>query len=424
MKVLFQTFGCKVNQVETELLREQVLSGGFEIVPEAAQADLCVINSCSVTAEADRKCRQYIRRVQRENERIRVVLTGCYATRAPEEIRVEFPSIEIISNKEKNSLFGCLGLLEVEKLATTAIGNFSGHTRAFVKVQDGCRSTCTYCIIPDTRPDLWCKPSDEVVHEVEHLVATGYQEIVLTGIRLGRYLHTEASGDRTTLPELLKRLCAIPGHFRIRLSSFEITEVTDALVTIIQQEPKLCHHMHIPLQSGEDKTLKRMGRWYDAKFYRDRVEAIRHKIPDVAITADVIVGFPGETEADFLTTLNFIEHEAQLSGLHVFPFSTRPGTQAASLPDQHTPTEIQNRSRRLIAVNDRLRASFAQRFLGTTQEVLIEDESHGFTSHYIKVTLTTPTEKGLVRAQLKSWEDGVVVGEVESKKYIEIGMKL
>lgn len=384
MKIWSYTFGCKVNQYETELLRHRLTGKDDTHVASPAQADLCLINTCSVTAFADKEARQMIRRVLRENDRARVIVTGCYATRAPKEIEEISPRLEIYTNQEKEELPSCVGFEVSEK--PLGIHHFAGHTRAFLKVQDGCKAPCNYCIIPTVRPDMWSKPMVNVLAEAEALLANGYQEIVLTGIRLGLY--------RGGIVPLLEKLTAIPKNFRVRLSSLEVTEVTDELIDFVAQNPKICRHFHIPMQSGDTTVLKNMGRWYDAPYYRSRIEAVKKVLPDCGLTADVMVGYPTETDELFENTFNLIR-DMELSGLHVFRFSAREGTKAAALKPLD-PRIIQKRAGVLGELDKYLRERFYRRFEGTNRETLPEPSGEGWTDNYIRVEIPEPQRaKGL-----------------------------
>ncbi len=373
MKVWSYTFGCKVNQYETELLRHRLAGKEDAHVQSHADADLCLINTCSVTAFADKEARQMIRRVLRENDHARVIVTGCYATRAPKEIEEISGRLEIYTNQQKDELPSCVGFEVAEK--PLGIHHFAGHTRAFLKVQDGCKAPCNYCIIPTVRPNMWSKPIENVLAEANALLENGYQEIVLTGIRLGLY--------RGGIVSLLEKLVAIPKQFRIRLSSLEVTEVTDELIDFVSKNPKVCRHFHIPMQSGDSTVLKDMGRWYDAPFYRSRIEAVRKVMPDCGLTADVMVGYPTETDELFLNTYHLIENMA-LSGLHVFRFSARETTEAAKLKPLN-PTVIQKRASVLGELDKALRKRFYQRFEGTDRETLPEPSGEAWTDNYIRV---------------------------------------
>lgn len=397
-QVFFHTFGCKVNQYETESLREQLLRVGYQTIEEFSAADLCIVNSCSVTAEADKKCRQFLRKILRENQRARVLVTGCYATRDPSEVKELSPRIEVFSNQKKDSIPEFLTGCSLFTAHASFITAFHGHTRAFVKVQDGCDAACTYCIIPKLRPKMESRPASEILEEVRYLLSRGTKEIVLTGIRLGSY-GLASSGGRVgkvhgNLAELLKRLILLPGDFRIRLSSLEITELTDELIALAKSTAKICPHFHLPLQSGEDAILRRMGRWYDSKFYSDTVSKIRRSLPECGIFADVIVGFPGESDENFENSYRFIE--SHLNGMHVFPFSERAGTPAIKLSGHCDARIIQPRLRRMIALDKSLRRKFQNRFAGKERMVLAESDG-GFTENGIRLFPPLPFPEGEMR---------------------------
>lgn len=379
MKIWTTTFGCKVNQYETELLRHRLTGPESRVVTEIKDADLCLINTCSVTAFADKEARQMIRRVLRENPHARTIVTGCYATRAPEDIKAISERIEVYTNEEKDQLPSCVGF----EISSQPLGihHFAGHTRAFLKIQDGCKAPCNYCIIPTVRPDLWSKPVEQVLAEAEALLANGYQEIVLTGIRLGLY-----RANKINLVELLEKLVAIPKKFRIRLSSLEVTEVTDRMIAFVKSNPKICRHFHIPMQSGESGVLKDMQRWYDAPFYEGRVRAVKQAMPDCGVTADVMVGYPTETEESFEATRALIDRSG-LTGLHVFRFSARETTQAASLKPLD-PRVLQHRADVLGRLDKELRRRFYAEFRGQIREILPEPTGEGWSDNYIRAEVS------------------------------------
>jgi threonylcarbamoyladenosine tRNA methylthiotransferase MtaB len=396
--VAFHTFGCKVNQYETEELRHQLGLGGFEVVPLGSAADVYVVNSCSVTADADRSCRQLVRRLAREHPSSRIVVTGCYAERAPEELRAMWPQVEVFGNKEKPIIARALGVPTacIQAAADSGVIALGDRTRAYVKVQDGCDAHCTYCIIPTVRPELVCRAPELVVREVQSLLARGYREIVLTGVRLGRY-EWQMAGERWDLLRLVRRLLSLAGDFRIRLSSLEVTEISNELISLLASEPKLCPHLHIPLQSGDGAILKRMGRWYTAAAYRTQVRKIKERIPDVALSTDVIVGFPGESQKQFQNTVDLVTEEG-LSRLHVFRYSARPGTPAERFPDQVDPRLKSERAHALVRVDQALRARYARRFLGRRVRVLQESDGSGLTERYVRVRSTLPLAEGTFHA--------------------------
>jgi threonylcarbamoyladenosine tRNA methylthiotransferase MtaB len=381
MKIWSTTFGCKVNQYETELLRHRLTKPGDVHVASIEEADMCLINTCSVTAFADKEARQMIRRVLRTNPAARTIVTGCYATRAPEEIRALSDKLEVYTNAEKDALPSCFGF-EVSS-QPLGIHQFAGRTRAFLKIQDGCGAPCNYCIIPTVRPNLTSKPFENVLAEARALLVNGYQELVLTGIRLGLYRGADQDGKKYSLLEMLRHLTALPGNFRIRLSSLEVTEVSDALIDFVKSSPKMCRHFHIPMQSGDSQVLKDMRRWYNVDFYKGRVAAVRAAMPDCGVTADVMVGYPTETDEFFETTRRNIE-EMKLSGLHVFRFSAREGTPAAELKPLD-PKVVSERAHILGALDLQLRERFYRQFEGTQRQILPEPSGEAWTDNYIRV---------------------------------------
>jgi len=409
VKIFLHTFGCKANQYDTELLRARMERAGGVSVEDSRHADLCLVNSCSVTAAADKECRQFVRRLLRDNPRARVVVTGCYATHSPEELRSLSPKVEVYSNKEKDNLPACVGF-EL-KPEVFGLSRYPTRARAFVKIQDGCRAPCRYCIIPTVRSEAWSKPVGHVLKEVETLAREGHGEIVLTGIRLGLY-KGELGGKKGTLGlvGLLKELVRLPGEFRLRLSSLEVTEVSDDLLKLAASTEKICRHFHVPLQSGDDKVLKDMGRWYKYSVFEERVRRIRERLPDAAVTSDVLVGYPTETDAAFRNTLERVE-ELRLSGLHVFRYSSRPGTPAAELKPL-PPAVLRARAAQLLALADRLRGEFRRRFVGTTRRALAEPSGAGWTDNYLRVSLPPGSPVGrLVPVRVGSEEPSGVSDE-------------
>ena len=396
MKVSFQTFGCKANQYDTELLRTRVESGGGQSVDDYRQADVCLVNSCSVTAKADQECRQFVRRLLRENPLARIVVTGCYASHAPESLKALSPRVEVYSNKEKEGLPACLGFEVAPEV--WGLSRFAHRARAFVKVQDGCKAPCRYCIIPQTRSDYWSKPVEHVLKEVQTLVEGGHGEIVFTGIRLGLYRGRSPAGKSEDLTALLERIVSLPGEFRVRLSSLEVTEIPDELIRLAAGTDKICAHFHIPLQSADDGVLKEMGRWYRFADYEDRVSAVRRFLPEAAVTADVLTGFPAESDGAFANTYRRID-SLNLSGLHAFPYSSRPGTVSADLKPLDRKI-LHSRTRRLIDLSDALKARFRARFVGTRRTALSEGNGEGWTDNYLRVSLPGPPAGALVRAKI------------------------
>ena len=367
------TLGCKVNQYETEYVREGLERIGFREAVGDERADLCVINTCTVTQEGDAKSRQVIRRLARENPGARLVVMGCYATRAPEEV-ARLPGVsEVVTDKrELPDLLGRFGVVDIP----TGISRFAHRRRAYVKVQDGCLLRCSYCIIPQVRPQLYSRPPEPILDEVRRLVDNGYREIVLTGVHLGHYGVEQNAGKPKAawlrLSHLVDQIARLPGDFRIRLSSIEATEVTRELIQVlVDHQDKVCPHLHICLQSGSDRILRLMKRRWSARHFVDRCHLIATLLPDPALTTDVIVGFPGETDADFAETCR-VAREVGFSKIHVFPFSARRGTPAAELAEQ-VPKQVKaDRSQQLTQLAAELQTAYHCRLLGRELRVLVE----------------------------------------------------
>lgn len=378
------TLGCKVNQYETEFVREALLGIGYRDAAAGEPADLCVVNTCTVTAEGDAKSRQAIRRLARKNPTARIVVMGCYATRAPDEV-ASLPGVtDLITDKrELPDWLGRFGVADVP----SGISQFRGRSRAYVKVQDGCLLRCSYCIIPHVRPPLTSRPILHILDEVRRLLDNGYREIVLTGIHLGHYgvdgNWRKPKSEWTRLSHLVRQIARIEGDFRVRLSSLEATEVTRELVQVMADHPdKICPHLHVCLQSGSDAVLRRMGRRWPARVFLDRCELVRKSLDQPAFTTDVIVGFPGETDEDFEQTCRLVR-EAGFSKIHIFPFSPRRGTPAAEMPDRVPDHVRAERSRRLAAIERELREQYFRSLIGRNLRVLLEARSEATAEHAV-----------------------------------------
>jgi threonylcarbamoyladenosine tRNA methylthiotransferase MtaB len=370
------TLGCKVNQYETELVREGFLRAGFHDAAEGDAADLCVVNTCTVTAEGDSKSRQAIRRLARDNPHALIVVMGCYATRAPDEL-ARLPNVaEVVTDKrEIPDLLGRFGVVDVP----TGISRFGNRHRAYVKVQDGCLLRCSYCIIPYVRPHFSSRPMAHVLDEVRRLVENGYREIVLTGIHLGHYgvehNRHQPKDQWLRLSTLVRAIAELPGEFRVRLSSIEATEVTRELIDVMAEHPRrIAPHLHICLQSGSDAVLRRMRRRWSSRMFIDRCRLVRQRLDNPAITTDIIVGFPGESEADFQATCR-VSRECGFSKIHIFPFSPRKGTPAAEMADPIPGTPKSDRCQRLTEVERELRRAYFASLVGRRLAVLIEGAS-------------------------------------------------
>ena len=402
-----QTFGCRVNQVESQALREEFLRAGYTPAENAEQAAVCVLNTCSVTHQADKDAERFIRRLLRNNPSVRLVLTGCYAATHKERIAYNFPQAQVVSKQD-------LGRVLFENCTMRwMVSGHEGHTRAFIKIQDGCDNFCSYCLVPYARPEKYSKPAADVLEEIRTLVNKGFLEIVLTGINIGNYRCPQTNCD---LAALCEQIAALEGRFRIRFSSIELPSVTDGIIAAMANHPhRFCNYFHLPLQAGCDKVLTDMNRRYTATQYAARVQTLRAARPQMGIFADVIAGYPTETVDDFLQTYRFIEGLG-LAGLHVFSYSPRPFTPAAQLPQIKT-EEIKRRADLLRALDKKLRARFAQSLVGTEQEALAEEHKGGvlqvITSNFQPVLPeNTPQHKGFLRVKITRAENGLCYGVI------------
>ena len=401
-KVAFYTLGCKVNQYETEAMLEMFKKDGYTQVDSEEFADVYVINTCTVTHMSDRKSRQYIRRMKKKNPDAIIAVVGCYSQVSPEEI-LEIEEVNLVmGTNERRQIVEEIKKLDASKKASTVddimkvrafeeieINQTNGRTRAFMKIQDGCDRFCTYCIIPYARGGrVRSRDLESVINEANKLANNGYKEIVLTGIHVASYGKDVKDAD-TNLLTVIKAIDKIEGVERIRLSSVEPLLMTDEFIDTVAKMPKVCPHFHLSLQSGCDETLKRMNRRYTTKEYKEIVDKLRQKMPNVAITTDVIVGFPGETNNEFSQTYEFLR-DIELSQMHVFKYSPRKGTPAADMENQIDPQMKQMRSDKLIALNKQNFTNFAKKFEGQEFNVLFEqnigeNKYEGLTPNYIRV---------------------------------------
>ncbi len=393
MRVALYTLGCKVNSYETDRIRETFQSEGATIVPFTEPADVYVVNTCTVTQMAAKKSRQILHRARRLNPEALIVATGCFVQTGRDGMPEGAVDL-YVSNADKSQLVQRVNdAMRDRKLLNDSIQapeEEMKHTRAFLKIQDGCRQYCSYCIIPYVRGPLQSRDPEDILAEVRHLVSQGYKELVLTGIHLSSYGRQGTFADpnaRLTLGRLIQRLNEVEGLERIRLGSLEPGLITDSYLEEIAQTDKLCPHYHLSLQSGCAKTLRAMNRRYTPDEYVQAVERLRRFRPETAITTDLIVGFPGETEEDFEESLAFLR-QIGFSQVHVFKYSMREGTAAARRTDQ-VPEEVKHaRSERTIQVAEELSWEFASRFIGSVREVLLEKAwEHGwegYTDHYIR----------------------------------------
>lgn len=395
-RVSFHTLGCKLNFSESSTLAREFEQGGFERVSPTEEADVCVINSCSVTEHADKKCRNLIRKLHRRNPQAVIAVTGCYAQLKPQEIATIEGVDIVLSNNDKGDLYRrVLELGESGKVVTScetdeltrffAAFSSGDRTRAFLKVQDGCDYCCAYCTIHYARGASRNQPIAELVEEARRIAAGGQREIVVTGVNTGDFGRT--TGERFI--DLLRALNEVEGIDRYRISSIEPNLLTDEIIAFCAASPKFQHHFHIPLQSGSDRILGLMRRRYTAARFADRIAAVRRLMPDAFIGIDVIVGFPGETDEEFETTFRFLS-ELRPAFLHIFPFSERPGTPAVALPGKVQASVTTARVQRLEALCAELHGDFCRRASGGEAEVLFESTLRGgmmfgYTGNYIRV---------------------------------------
>jgi threonylcarbamoyladenosine tRNA methylthiotransferase MtaB len=417
------TLGCKVNQYETQYVQETLEAAGYRTAAAGEPADLCLVNTCTVTGEADAKGRQLIRRLAQANPGAALVVMGCFATRDPEAV-ARLPGVtRVITDKqrlaEELAEFGVVQMV-------SGITRFDGHQRAFVKVQDGCLLNCSYCIIPHVRPTLRSRSLDAIAAEVGDLVAGGCEEIVLTGIHLGHYGIDLSKGkpkqDWRRLWHLLDRLGELPGNFRIRLSSLEAAEVRDDLVRAMADNPRVCPHLHLCLQSGSDRILAAMKRRYRSAGLLERCRRLRDALEQPAFTTDVIIGFPGETDADFEATCEVVR-AAGFSRVHLFSYSRRAGTAAAGLPNAVPPAVVAERRGRLLELERELAGAYFRGLVGRSLDVLVEGadperpgQALGTSCRYAPVSFAgyAPGLVGhRVRVRAVAVAGGIILGQAE-----------
>ncbi len=390
-----ETLGCKANRYDSQRLAEALEALGFCEAPPGAAAEVCVVNTCTVTHTSDRKCRQAIRRAIRRNPRARVFVTGCYATACPGVLR-EIEGVEGVFGREQcNEMLQVIAGGPVPEAARLegdfGIRGFSGRGRAFVKIQDGCDFFCAYCILPYVRGTPRSRPPAGVLEEVRGLIDCGFREIVLTGIHLGLY-GRDLEGN-VTLADAVERVADLEGIGRVRLSSVDAPEVSERLLGAMRH-PAVCAHLHLSLQSGDDAVLERMGRRYTAGEFLETTVAARQRLDRPALTGEVIVGFPGETEEGFENTLR-VCREAAFSRMHVFPFSPRPGTRAARMEGRVSPEVVRERCARLRDLAHKMAVEWAESFVGRRARVLFEKRERsgtlvGYTDRYVRVSVPGP----------------------------------
>lgn len=398
MKVCVLTLGCKVNAYESELIVERFKSAGYEVTSEQSESDVIVINTCTVTNQADSKSRKMIRHARRENSDAIIVVCGCSAENHKEAL-FDLDIDILIGNKDKSKIVELVNAfregnekvskfydLRSTEFEDMRINNFAGKTRGFVKIQDGCNNFCSYCIIPFMRGNIRSKALDVAIDEINCLADNGYQEIVLTGIHTGSY----GDGEDFDIVDLIREVSKNDNLKRIRISSIEITELDEKFMEELKVNSKICDHMHVPIQSGSNDVLKGMNRKYNIDEYKAKIEELRSIREDINITTDLIVGFPEETDDNHLETIGNL-NDIGYSKIHTFPYSMRSGTKA-SLMKQVNDTVKKNRVDEVLRLSDELESKYYQKFIGRTLEVLVEDGKSGYTSNYIKVHLDKECE--------------------------------
>ena len=398
MKVFLHSIGCRLNQSEIETMGRQLLAAGHEMVSEAETADTVIINTCAVTSQAARDARNQTRRIHRQNPTAEIMLTGCYATIAPDELATVKGAGRVVPNKDKAQLVQIidpqaridLPVFDQEPVLREFLAGTVGNTRAFIKVQDGCNNRCTFCVTTIARGEGQSRHLGNIIAEIQALAAAGYQEAVLTGVHLGSYGYD--FGNKAGLRDLVRAILEYTDIPRLRLSSLEPWDIAPDFFSL-WQNPRLLPHLHMPLQSGCDRTLRRMARRTNQTSFRELVKAARAHIPDLNLSTDIITGFPGETEADFAESLAYVA-ESSFSRLHVFTYSQRPGTAAAKMPGQLPNAVKKERTRQMIELGERLSQAFHRQFVGQEREVLWETavgaDNHGlrwvgYTDNYIRV---------------------------------------
>ena len=418
MKVGICSLGCKVNIYESELVTNILKNNNYTVVDFEDKADIYIINTCSVTNESDKKSRKMINRAKKNNPEAIIIVMGCYSQVNAEDIDVDIvlgnrdksKIVEIIEEyiktKQKKKIIYDLTKVDFEKMEIT---NFDSHTRAFVKIQDGCNAFCSYCIIPYVRGRVRSKDPEDVIKEVTALVEKGYKEIVLTGIHTGRY----GIDINTTLEELLNKLVNIPNIYRIRLSSIEINEITPGIKELLKENKVMAKHLHIPLQSGSNKILKLMNRRYNKEEFLSMADNLRD-IPDISLTTDLIVGFPNEDEEEFNETIDTLK-KIGFTKIHTFPYSKRKGTPAATMDNQVSPEEKKKRVHRILDLSNKYEHNFYESKIGKIYDGVVEVHSNGttivHTSNFIPVIINDIVEEGtIVDVKLEKVEDLKVYG--------------
>jgi threonylcarbamoyladenosine tRNA methylthiotransferase MtaB len=390
-KFKISTLGCRTNQYESEAYATQLRALGYREAGEGEEADICIVNTCTVTESADSSSRHQIRQLHRHNPGASLVVTGCLAERQPDELRAIQGVTHLVPNKDKENLLAAL--FPEEDLPEFKIDHFSAHTRAFVKVQDGCNSFCTYCIIPYVRGRSRSRSLEEILAEIRGLVENGYKEVVLTGINIGDF--EGANGER--LADLVRIVDQVEGLERIRISSIDPDEVDDNLMDAVLKGKKTCRSFHIVLQAGSNVILKRMNRKYTKQIFLETIDKLKRAASDFTFTTDIIVGFPGETEIDFEETLE-IMREVKFAKVHMFPYSNRERTRAALYPNQVHQAVIQERKQIVLRESEQRAFEMRQEYVGKKMKVLIEDEEKrsGHTDNFLLVICQSRVKRNAI----------------------------
>ncbi|MDP2892256.1 MAG: tRNA (N(6)-L-threonylcarbamoyladenosine(37)-C(2))-methylthiotransferase MtaB [Bacillota bacterium] len=427
-KAAFYTLGCKTNQYDTQVMAEILRKNGYEIVPFSDKADVYIINTCTVTAMSDKKSRQMISRAHRNNPDALIVAAGCLSQRDPSEtLMLEGVDIvagtigranihDIIRRAEKNKKISAVSdIFSENRFDEACAGVHEGRTRALIKIHEGCDYFCSYCIVPSVRGRSRSRPAESILAEAREMASRGYREVVLTGIQISSWGHDLP--EKPALAGLLERLCAVDGILRIRLGSVEYGTLTDDFIERASRLDKLCRHYHVPLQSGCDSVLHRMNRRYTAEEYAGRIAKLRSAIGDAAVTTDIVAGFPGETEEEFLATCRFVERMA-FNRAHVFPYSRRKGTPAAEMPGQLPEKTKRERAGKLIEITKKIERAYLENLIGTVQEALVEESDgcciSGHTDRYALVRAKgTAQPNDLVNVRIKSADSEAAYGTIE-----------
>lgn len=432
-KVAFHTLGCKVNQHDSAIMAALFQDAGYEVVDFNDLADVYVVNTCTVTHLSDRKSRQMIRHAARENPAATIVVCGCYAQTAKAELEALDEVDLIIGTNERHKVVEAVETFRQDHVKTAYMADdeelfyyedlpherVSGMTRAYVKIQEGCDQFCAYCAIPYARGPLRSRSEQDTIDEINMLVERGYKEVILTGIHIGAY-GRGVKDETCDLTGLCRRILDETAIERLRIGSLEGIEVTDALIEMIANDERMAKHLHLPLQSGCDKTLSAMRRPYDTEQFREMMRRIRGKVPNIAITTDLMVGFPGETDEDFKESLVFC-NDIAFSAMHIFKYSMRSGTPAAAMPDQIDPQIKERRAKQMADVAQKNKLDYERRFVGQTLRILVEEQTKdglwtGHSSNYLLVTFPGENIRSgdFVDVKITSAERNRLLGEIEN----------